>query len=211
MGILDQLSSQVGDRTEESNRQVAAQCLADPTLLAEIAEGLERDDAARVADCAEVLTMVAEERPEWVAPYAAALAGLLRHKATKARWEATHALALVATLAPEAIEAHFSRLVQMIQSDRSVIVRDSAVTAIGNYAGTSASAAEAAYPVLVEALSLWDGKQAARALRGLKQVASLLPQLGPEIPALAEQHLEDRRGTVRKEAKSLMRICDAQV
>ncbi len=41
MSIVNQLSSQVGDRTETSNRQVVTQCLANPALLAEIAQGVE--------------------------------------------------------------------------------------------------------------------------------------------------------------------------
>ena len=40
MAILDQLSSQVGDRTEETNLRVVAQCLADPNLLAKVSEWL---------------------------------------------------------------------------------------------------------------------------------------------------------------------------
>ena len=66
MSILNQLSSQVGDRTEASNRRVAAQCLLDPALLDEIARGLKSEDGALVADCAEVMTKVAEEHPEIV-------------------------------------------------------------------------------------------------------------------------------------------------
>lgn len=46
MSIVNQLSSQIGDRTEASNRHVVAQCLAKPELLAEIAQGLASQDAA---------------------------------------------------------------------------------------------------------------------------------------------------------------------
>ena len=58
MSVLDQLSSQVGDRTEKSNLKVVAQCLIEPALLAEIAEGLANPDAACAGDCAEVMTKV---------------------------------------------------------------------------------------------------------------------------------------------------------
>ena len=40
MRVVNQLSSQVGDRTEASNRKVAAQCVLNPALLDEIAEAL---------------------------------------------------------------------------------------------------------------------------------------------------------------------------
>lgn len=51
MSILAHLSSQVGDRTEYSNRKVVVQCLDEPDLLAEIAEGLKSSKAALVGDC----------------------------------------------------------------------------------------------------------------------------------------------------------------
>ncbi len=41
MSILSQLSSQMHDRTEASNRKVVMQCLANPTLLDEIAAGMK--------------------------------------------------------------------------------------------------------------------------------------------------------------------------
>jgi len=64
VGILSQLSSQVGDCTEAANRRVVAQCLANPDLLTEVLEGLKNKKAALVGDCAEVLTQVAEQSPE---------------------------------------------------------------------------------------------------------------------------------------------------
>jgi hypothetical protein len=82
MSILSQLSSQVEDRSEYSNRKVVIQCLDDPNLLAEIAEGLNGTNAALVGDCAEVMTQVAEQHPEWVAPYTVALSALFKHKTT---------------------------------------------------------------------------------------------------------------------------------
>ncbi|HEY8399663.1 MAG TPA: hypothetical protein VIK89_00300 [Cytophagaceae bacterium] len=55
MTIIQQLSSQVGDKTEEANRKVAQLCLQTPALLKEIAEGLSQKENNLVADCAEVL------------------------------------------------------------------------------------------------------------------------------------------------------------
>jgi hypothetical protein len=204
MSILNQLSSQVGDRTEAANRQVVTQCLADPTLLAEIVEGLQSKDAALIGDCVEVLTKVAEEYPDWVAPYAEALAALLTHKKTRVRWEAMHTLALVAPLVPEVIGSLLPQLGQMLRNDSSVIVRDHAVDAVGNYAGTGPAAAEVAYPILTEALAAWEGKQAARALNGLSKVVAILPELAGEISSLGQQYLDHRRGVIRKAAKSLL-------
>jgi hypothetical protein len=70
MTIVEQLSSQTGDRTEASNRAVAWQCLTDAAALEEIAGGLESEDERLAGDCAEVMTKVAETKPALVNPYA---------------------------------------------------------------------------------------------------------------------------------------------
>jgi len=78
MGILDQLSSAVGDRTEASNKAVASEALDCPEILEEVALGLNSDDRKLVADCAEVFTEVAKVEPALVAPYADRLVPLIR-------------------------------------------------------------------------------------------------------------------------------------
>ena len=92
MSITEQLSSQIGDRSEESNRNVAIQCREDPSLLKEIAVGLQSKDAALIGDCAEVRTMVSETHPHYVSHYADVLITLFSHKKPRVRWEAMHAL-----------------------------------------------------------------------------------------------------------------------
>jgi hypothetical protein len=205
MSILDQLSSQVGDRTEKSNRKVVAQCLTRPALLAEIADGLASKDAALIGDCAEVLTEVAKEKPELAAPHAKTLAALLTHKTTRVRWEAMHALALMATAVPKVIASLLPRLREMIHNDASVIVRDHAVDAVSNYAKTSKKAAQAAHPILLEASSLWNGKQAGHALNGLANVTLAAPNLADELHAVGIRFQNDKRGVVRKAAKALIK------
>lgn len=205
MSILKQLSSQTGSRSEYSNRKAALACLEDPDLLEAVAEGLNQKNAALLADCAEVMTMVAVDRPEWVAPYAAALAGLVNHKKTKVRWEAVHGLALVAGLAPGVITRLLPSLAERMREDASVIVRDYATIAVGNYASTSREAAEAAYPLLKEMLEAWDGKQAHHALKGLANAAGQSPGLRDEIRAVAERYTTVGRGVTRKAAKDLLK------
>lgn len=205
MAILDQLSSQVGDRSEAANRQVALQCLDDPGLLIEIAAGLRGKDAALVGDCAEVFTMVAEQQPAWVAPYAEGLAALLNHKATRVRWEAMHALALVAAYVPTLMASLLATLGEKIVSDTSVIVRDHAVDAVANYAATSEAAARSAYPILKEALTAWDGKQAGHALKGLIHVAQKVPALQDELYGIGEAYFHSQKGVVRKAASEIVR------
>ncbi len=208
MSILEQLSSQVGDRTEHSNLDVAEQCLLEPRLIPEIAEGLTRQDPALVGDCAEVLTKIAEENPQLVAPHAQALAALLTHTNTRVRWEAMHALAAMAPLIPEVLAGRLPQLAELLDHDPSVIVRDYAIDAVGTYAQTSTSAALAAYPILVKSLTLAEGKHAAHALNGLRQAAAAAPTLREEIMAMGLRYRDHERGVIRKAARALLKALE---
>ncbi len=209
MTILKQVSSALGERSGEANRRVAELCLAQPDLLAEVAVGLTSKNAALAGDCAEVMTMTAGVKPERVAPFAAALLDVLAHKTTRVRWEAMHALAYSAACAPALMAASLPRLAEIFRTDNSIIVRDYAVDAIGNYAGTGQEAAEKAYPLLKEALTLWEGRQAGHALQGLIHVAAAAPRLGAEIREAAIPFLENPKGVVRKTARALIKSIDA--
>ncbi|ASS74188.1 hypothetical protein CIG75_03770 [Tumebacillus algifaecis] len=209
MTLLQELSTAKGEKTQASNINVATQCLASPTRLEEIAAGLHHPetDAALIADCAEVFTKVAEERPELVVPYADALLPLLTHKTTRARWEAMHAIALIAHLIAERITPLLPTLRTIIEHDKSVIVRDYAVETLSNYAKAGGETAHLAHPLLREALTLWVGKHRARALKGLANVVTHLPSLAFEMSGLVEDYLQDAKGVVKKAAKELQKAC----
>lgn len=207
--VLEQLSSRVHDRTAKSNLKAAARCLKEPALLDEIAQGLKEQDAALVGDCAEVLTEVAREKPELAARYATDLAPLVNHATTRVRWEAMHALALVATRDPRVIASLLPRLDQIIRLDGSVIARDYAVDAVGNYAGTNIQAARAAYPLLMDALTVYNGKQAGHALAGLAKAVAADPGLRDELGPVWERFADSARGVVRKAARALMKAIQA--
>jgi hypothetical protein len=206
--IIRQLASQVGERSQQANGDVAAQCIANPALLRDIAEGLAHKDTNLVGDCAEVFTKVAEQRPDLVAPYADTLAAHLQHKKTRVRWETMHALALTASLVPATIQAHWSQLSEIIRTDTSLIVRDYAIDAIANYAAVGTDKAQAAYPLLKEALCLWDGKHAGHALNGLSHVAQQVPTLRDELRGVGQEYLGHGRVVVQKAAKSLIRTIE---
>jgi MOSC domain-containing protein YiiM len=205
MSVLDQLSSGVDDRTEGSNRAVAEQCLSDASLLPQIADGLRSGDRMLAGDCAEVLTMVAEANPALVSPFAGALCTLLDHEYTRARWEAVHALALVAKSVPETVHSNLPTLAGMIRTDKSTIVRDYSVDAVANYASTGPPQAEESYLVLMEVLALWEGKHAHHALPGLAHVARSHPEHREDIRRVAEDKLDHPKGVVQKAARDLLR------
>ncbi|MWC28575.1 hypothetical protein [Paenibacillus sp. MMS18-CY102] len=206
--IIGSLSSRTGDRTQQSNQAVAEQCLADPALLMPIAEALSGKDNALVGDCCEVMALVAAQQPELVAPYTSLIVALLSSKTTKVRWEAMHAFSLAVHLVPETAVGMLTQLQAIIQTDKSVIVRDYATDALGNMARANREAAQSAYPLLREALLAMDGKHAGRALAGLCHVIASVPALAIEARAIAEGYLEHGKPVVRKAAKALAKACD---
>jgi len=206
MSVLSRLSSQVGDRTEESNRKVAQEALEQPSLLTEIAQGLSAADVRLVGDCAEVLTKVAEHKPELVVPYVEQLLPLLAARNTRVRWEAVHAISLAARLVPERITPIIGELAAKIRGEKSVIVRDGAVYALGEYGSTSGEAAQTVFPILTEALTAWEGKEAGKALEALAKVVATDRSLAQEAASLAEPFLTHQSPKVRRLAKKLMEI-----
>lgn len=204
--ILSQLSSQKGERDFSSNIKVAEQCLKTPTLLKEISEGLKNKDKALIADCAEVFTKVAETTPGLVAPFVDDLAPLLSHKYTRARWEAIHAISLVAHLVPDKISGLLQTIMGNIRDDDSVIVRDYGTDTLTNYAAVNKDTAQEVYPYLKEVLELWNNKHSNRALVGLKNVVKQLPEQSNEIKSIAEKYQDSPRGVVKKAAKDLLKV-----
>ncbi len=203
MSILNELSSQIGERSEEGNRNVAGQCIEDPSLLREIVEGLHHEDAKLQGDCAEVFTTVGEERPEFVAPYANKLLALLNHDQSRPRWESVHALAHVAALRPDLISSHLERIDQMAQHDSSKIAQRYAIELVSQYVRTGVNAAREAYPILIRACDVRDGANANVALNGLAIVAVLLPEIADELKPLAERFMPHPKGVVADAAKML--------
>jgi hypothetical protein len=69
MGILDELSSSTGDTG--SNLELVEKCLKTPALLHSVAEGLRTGTPKARVDCAEVLNIVAERRPDLLGEFVA--------------------------------------------------------------------------------------------------------------------------------------------
>jgi hypothetical protein len=204
MSILGRLSSARSERSEEANKALAAEALERPEILDELVAGLEFDDRKLLGDCIEVFTEVAKENPALVAPYAEQLTPLLGHKDTRVRWEATHAVALVAALVPDQVELLLPDLIGKIERDRSVIVRDCAVRAVSEYGLSGPEAARQAFPLLRQALEAWEGKHAKLVLEGLEGLRGVDPALEPEVRAAAQTCLDHKRANVRQLARRLV-------
>ncbi|MDO5510438.1 MAG: hypothetical protein Q4F57_07060 [Weeksellaceae bacterium] len=205
MSILSQLSSQVQDKTEASNRSVAEMCLKDPKLLHEVKQGFTAKDRKLQADSAEVFTFVAESNPEAVAPFASDIVELLQSKETKTRWEAAHTLAIIAQHIPETVESILPDLEQLIERDKSTIVIDYATETIANYAACSPQTAQKAFPALKKVLDIWGEKHAKQVLNGFDAILATNPKLSDEIFRITESYQLAQKKVVAKLATQLLK------
>ena len=203
MNTLERLSSARGDPSEAANKAVAAEALEHPEILDDLAAGLALDDRRLLGDCVEVFTEVAKEDPALIAPYTERLIPLLGHRDTRVRWEATHAVALIAALVPDQVAPLLPDLSAKIECDRSVIVRDCAVIALGEYGRSGPEATRQAFPLLSQALEVWEGKHAKLVLEGMEKLLAVEPGLEPEVQAAAQSCLDHKRANVRRQAQKL--------
>jgi hypothetical protein len=203
LNIINQLASQKGIKSNEPNKAVATKCIENPRLLNEIAAHLMDSDKKLVADCAEVMTEVALTNPLLVAKFAIELIPLINSKDNRIKWEAMHALSLVASQVPDLIFSILPELEEIMHRDKSIIVRDYTADAIAGYAGTGSEAADNAYPILKKILILWDGRHAARALEGLINIYKVKPALKNELEKIADAFLDNPKGVIRKVAVKL--------
>ena len=205
MEILNQLSSQTGDKTEDSNKMVAEKCIANPHLLAEISVGLEDKNKKLQSDCIEVFTMVSEKKPEFIVPYAGNIVPLLSSKQSKTRWKTVHTLSYIANKIPDIISSILPVLQSLIEKDESTIVRDYAVDTIANYAQISVETSEETYELLKFTLELWGEKHARQVLRGFNHVLDNISDYKAEISSLVQPYLSANKKVVATEAKKIVK------
>ena len=205
MEILNQLSSQKGDKTEDCNKIVAEKCINSPRLLAEIAVGLEDKDKKLQSDCIEVFTLVSEKKPEFVVQYAEDIIPLLYSKGSKIRWEALHTLSFIADKIPDIISSILPALQSLIEKDESTIVRDYSIDTVANYAKVSAETSKEAYELLKSTLDLWGEKHARQVLRGFNYVLDNCTEYKAEINLLVQPYLTVNKKIVATEAKKIIK------
>jgi hypothetical protein len=205
MEILKQLSSRQGDKTEKSNKLVAGQCIQNPELLNEIVVGFTTNDQKLQSDCIEVFTIVSEKYPEMIVPFAAKIIPLLASKETKARWEAAHTLSLIADKIPEIVFSVLPELQELIEKDKSTIVRDYAIYTIANYAKSEKCSLEKTFEILKIALKLWEEKHAKQVFAGFNFILDKMPSFKSEISRLARPYLDAKKKVAASEAQKLLK------
>lgn len=205
MEILNQLSSGQGDRTEKSNRLVAGKCIKDPELLNVIAAGFEDSDKKLQSDCIEVFTMISENHPDIIVPFADKIVPLLKSRETKTRWEAVHTLSFISDKIPELILSILPELREIIEKDKSTIVRDYTIDTVANYAKSGEEASVRSFQILKMALDVWDEKHAKQVFRGFINIIDSQPSYKKEIASIVKPYTDAKKNVVVKEAKKIMK------
>lgn len=205
MEIINQLSSQIGDKTAESNKNVAKKCIENPKLLDEIITCFDSKDKKLLGDSIEVFTMVSDTNPELILTYSSKIVPLLKSKETRIRWEAVHSLANISSYIPETVLSILPLLQELIQNDKSIIVRDYSIDAIANLAKVDEYYSEKAFELLKQSLEIWGERHGKQALQGLYFVLDFHPNLKNEIINLSEPYLGAKKKTVAKTAKNVIK------
>lgn len=203
MSIIFQLSSQLKECGEQSNRRVTGLILQNPDLLEEIIDHLNSGNAALLGDCVEVCTMIAEKFPELINPYIEKIIPLTNHKNNRVRWEAMHTIALMSVEVPEAIFIKWDYFSTLFLNDKSVIVRDYIVTCAGNLASCGESYAKTIYPFLLSALDAHNTHHAKLALEGIIKAIPYLSNHFDELDSVAELFIQHPKPSISKTARTL--------
>lgn len=205
MSILNELSTSVGDRTQDANRAVAKKVQANLSLLDEIAKGLTNSNKKLVGDCAEIFTMIAENQPDAVAPYVSQLIPLLKSKDKRIRWEVTHTLIFTARLIPDIMFSIMPELMSLISNDNSVIVRNYSIQALGEYATTGKKAAKSVFSYFTEIIEIWSGKYIHLVLEGLGKAAMRASSLESKACEIANFYKNHKKPRVKKAANAILK------
>ncbi|WP_048600771.1 hypothetical protein [Rubeoparvulum massiliense] len=208
MSILDGLASVCGEKPKAANKAVAMQCIANPSHIAEIADHIGNQNHKIGADCAEVMTMIAEEQPELISSYAPTLLDHLKHKKSNVRWECAHALALTAHTIGDLLLGKLDDFLRIIENDDSIVVRDYITDILTNLAKIGEAEAKAVYPYLTQALVAHNRRHAGHAIDGLIHIASITDSFDADIIRLIEPSLMAEKKAVAGKANKLIKLIE---
>lgn len=206
MNILEGLASVCGEKPSTANREAARQCMENPLNIKEIADNVGNKNLKIAADCAEVMTMIAEEKPELISSYAETLFSYLNHKKSNVRWECAHALALAAHTMGDAISLKLEDILRVIEEDDSIVVRDYAIDIFAGFAKIGEVEAKTAYSYLTQALTAHNSRHAGHAIEGFINITSKTDLFDVEILKLIEPYKTAEKKAVAAKANKLSKL-----
>ncbi len=153
MSVLNKIAHFQGRRDEVPNQELARQLAQDEDHegIREIAENLWNKEAKIQADCIKVLYEIGYLKPELIAGYSSSYIKLLRSRNNRLVWGGMIALATVASVAADELEAHVPEIQRVMQRG-SVITVDAGVITLASIASTSPARGEQIFPFLLQHL-----------------------------------------------------------
>ena len=151
--ILNQLSSQLGERGDNANIHLAEAIAAaqDAEAVQELIAALPKASAALSSDIIKTLYETGKRQPALIAPYAEVFLKLLRAKNNRLVWGGMMALETIAEISADALYKHVQLVQESIQKG-SVITQDAGIGALSGVASANAQYAQAIMPFLLEHL-----------------------------------------------------------
>lgn len=206
MSILEGLSAVCGEKPKIANRAVAEKCIENPIYMDEIRDNIGNKNLKIAADCAEVMTFIAEEKPELVTSQAETLFNHLNHKKSNVRWECAHALALTSHTIGEVICERLDYISDLIEKDDSIVVRDYAVDILAGFANIGEEEAHKVYPYIKKALVAHDSRHAGHAIDGFINVVSKTDVYDSEVLNLIEPYKNAEKKALVTKANKLSKL-----
>jgi hypothetical protein len=96
-------------------------------------------------------------------------------------------------------------LERMLREDKSTIVKDYAILALGRAASADAAAAEAAFPLLTTVVAELGDKFASKALDAMTLAAETAPELASQALMYGYDYRDHDKASVKKAARALLR------
>ena len=157
MDLLLQLRQNKGTLSSALSKKLAAGVLAgDEELLRQALELVlhESDSVAAKsvrAGAAKIVELVAEKRPEWVAPYLESLAGALDLSEPQTRWMIIRAFGHCARLNPDVAQTAIDKADEFLKCGGGVCLRGAAAAYLGDIGALGRPQARRAFDILASA------------------------------------------------------------
>lgn len=140
-----------------SEESLCKAACADEALLKTVVEETAGESRARRQKASAVIALVAQEHPEALVLYAAALADGLHRPEAKTRWELLSALVEIVPVDARACEKALPGAEVCLYDEVSVTARTAAFRFIARYGATTETRSEKVWPLLDEAIQCYHG------------------------------------------------------
>ena len=159
MTVIEKLSSSIGKRSKEANKDFANVIAGknDRKSIKELIGLLENKDRNIQSDSIKVLYETGYLRPDLIADYHEIFVELLKNKNNRLVWGAMIALSSISTIVPEVIYKELPKIVTAVNKG-SVITKDAGVALFANLA-TVENQKQEVFPLLLKELTICPPKQ----------------------------------------------------